>query len=40
VVADLQRALVNVQRAAEAVRRLAEFLERNPNALIVGKKRP
>jgi paraquat-inducible protein B len=40
VVTDLQRALVDVQRAAEAVRRLAEFLERNPNALIVGKKRP
>jgi paraquat-inducible protein B len=40
VVADLQRALLDVQRAAEAVRRLAEFLERNPNALIVGKKRP
>jgi paraquat-inducible protein B len=40
VVADLQRALVDVQKAAEAVRRLAEFLERNPNALIVGKKRP
>jgi ABC-type transporter Mla subunit MlaD len=40
VVGDLQRALVGVQRAAEAVRTLAEFLERNPNALIVGKKRP
>jgi paraquat-inducible protein B len=39
VVSDLQRALVEVQRAAEAVRRLADFLERNPNALIVGKKR-
>jgi paraquat-inducible protein B len=39
IVADLQRALVDVQRAAEAVRRLAEYLERNPNALIVGKKR-
>jgi paraquat-inducible protein B len=39
VMADLQRALVDVQRAAEAVRSLAEFLERNPNALIVGKKR-
>ncbi len=38
IVADFQRALVDVQRAAEAVRRLAEFLERNPNALIVGKK--
>ena len=40
VLGDLQRALVDVQRAAEAVRRLADFLERNPNALIVGKKRP
>jgi paraquat-inducible protein B len=40
VVTDLQRALVDVQRAAAAVRQLAEFLERNPNALIVGKKRP
>jgi paraquat-inducible protein B len=39
VLADLQRALVDVQHAAEAVRRLAEYLERNPNALIVGKKR-
>jgi hypothetical protein len=37
---DLQRALVDVQRAAEAVRMLAEFLQRNPNALIIGKKRP
>jgi paraquat-inducible protein B len=37
---ELQRALVDVQHAAEAVRALAEFLQRNPNALIVGKKRP
>jgi paraquat-inducible protein B len=37
---ELQRALVDVQRAAEAVRALADFLQRNPNALIVGKKRP
>jgi hypothetical protein len=40
VVPELQRALVGVQRAAQAVRMLAEFLERNPNAVIVGKKRP
>jgi paraquat-inducible protein B len=40
VFVELQRALVDVQRAAEAVRVLAEFLQRNPNALIVGKKRP
>jgi paraquat-inducible protein B len=40
VLLDLQRALVDVQRAAEAVRVLADFLQRNPNALIVGKKRP
>lgn len=37
---ELQRALVDVQRAAEAVRMLAEFFQRNPNAIIVGKKRP
>jgi paraquat-inducible protein B len=40
VLVDVQRALVDVQRAAQAVRALAEFLQRNPNALIVGKKRP
>jgi paraquat-inducible protein B len=40
IVAELQRALVDVQRAAQAVRILADFLQRNPNALIVGKKRP
>lgn len=40
VFVELQRALVDVQRAADAVRALAEFLQRNPNALIVGKKRP
>jgi paraquat-inducible protein B len=37
---ELRRALVEVQRAAESVRTLADFLKRNPNALIVGKKRP
>jgi paraquat-inducible protein B len=40
VFVELQRALVDVQRAAQAVRMLAEFLQRNPNALLVGKKRP
>ena len=40
VFVELERALVDVQRAAQAVRALAEFLQRNPNALIVGKKRP
>jgi paraquat-inducible protein B len=37
---ELQRALVDVQHAAEAVRALAQFLQRNPNALLVGKKQP
>jgi paraquat-inducible protein B len=40
VLVELQRTFVDVQRAAQAVRLLAEFLQRNPNALIVGKKRP
>jgi paraquat-inducible protein B len=40
VFVQLQRALADVQRAAQAVRALAEFLQRNPNALITGKKRP
>lgn len=37
---ELQRAIIDIQRAAEAVRILAEFLQRNPNAILVGKKRP
>jgi paraquat-inducible protein B len=37
---ELQRTIVDVQRAAVAVRILAEYLQRNPNAVIVGKKRP
>jgi paraquat-inducible protein B len=37
---SLERTLVDVQHAAEAVRQLADFLRRNPNALITGKKRP
>jgi paraquat-inducible protein B len=40
VFVELRGALADVQRAAQAVRALAEFLQRNPNALIVGKKRP
>lgn len=36
---QLDRALADVQRAAQAVRQLAEFLRRNPNALITGRKR-
>jgi paraquat-inducible protein B len=40
VLVELERTFVDVQRAAQAVRILAEFLQRNPNALIVGKKRP
>ena len=40
IILELQRALVDVQHAAEAVRGLAEFLQRNPNAIITGKRRP
>ena len=40
VFVELGRTLTDVQRAAEAVRQLAEFLRRNPNALITGRKRP
>ena len=32
--------LEQLNEAADAVRRLADFLERNPNALLTGKKRP
>ena len=38
--ADTTRALAQVADAAEAVQRLAEFLERNPQALISGKHPP
>lgn len=34
------RTLQQVTEAAESLQRLADFLERNPNALITGKKRP
>jgi paraquat-inducible protein B len=40
VVVELQRTFIGVQKAADSIRALAEFLQRNPNALIVGKKRP
>jgi paraquat-inducible protein B len=35
---DANKALANLGQAAEAVSRLADFLERNPNALLTGKK--
>lgn len=38
--ANLGDALEQVSKAAEAVRRLADFLERNPNALLTGRKAP
>ncbi len=38
--ADLGVTLGRFNEAAEAVARLADFLERNPNALLTGKKRP
>jgi paraquat-inducible protein B len=38
--ADSSRALERVADAAESIQRLADFLERNPNALISGRKLP
>ena len=38
--ADTSRALERVADAAESVQRLADFLERNPNALLSGRKAP
>jgi len=38
--ADTSRALAQLADAAEAVQRLAEYLERNPQALISGKQPP
>lgn len=35
---DLTRTLQEISRAAEAIQRLAELIERNPNALLVGRK--
>ncbi|MBS0630675.1 MAG: MCE family protein [Verrucomicrobia bacterium] len=37
---DLNRTLTQLSEAAGAVQRLADFLERNPQALLTGKKRP
>jgi paraquat-inducible protein B len=34
------RTLQQVTETAESLQQLADFLERNPNALITGKKRP
>jgi paraquat-inducible protein B len=36
---EMHRTLQDLQKAAGSVRVLAEFLQRNPNALIVGKKK-
>jgi paraquat-inducible protein B len=40
VVDDIGGTLAHLNDAADAVKRLADFLERNPNALITGRKRP
>lgn len=37
---ELAATLGSLNEAADSVKRLAEFLERNPNALITGRKRP
>lgn len=37
---ELGETMDHLNEAADAVKRLADFLERNPNALITGKKRP
>ena len=37
---DLADTLQHLNEAAESVKRLADFLERNPKALITGKKLP
>lgn len=38
--AETTRALEKVADAAEAIQRLADFLERNPNAVVSGRKEP
>jgi len=38
--ADTNRALQKVADAAESIQQLADFLERNPNALVSGRKEP
>jgi paraquat-inducible protein B len=37
---DASRALEKVADAAESIQRLADFLERNPNAIVSGRKEP
>lgn len=37
---DVGTTLGHLNEAADAVKRLADFLERNPNALLTGRKRP
>jgi len=37
---ELSRTLAQLGEAADSVQRLADFIERNPNALLTGKKRP
>lgn len=37
---DVTRTLQEIAQAADAIQRLAELLERNPNALLVGRKAP
>lgn len=37
---ELTRTLLHLNEAADSVTRLVDFLERNPNALITGRKRP
>jgi paraquat-inducible protein B len=37
---DSHRALAQLAAAAEAIQRLADFLDRNPNALLSGRKPP
>ena len=37
---EVARTLTQLNEAADAVTRLVDFLERNPNALITGRKRP
>jgi paraquat-inducible protein B len=38
--ADLTQALEELANASRAVAELAEFLQRNPDALITGRKQP
>ena len=38
--ADTSRALEKVADAAESIQRLADYLERNPNAIVSGRKQP